>query len=78
MPRLGSLDPTRDDDQTRSSRHERLCPFLVIAAAIEKFKIDIRHPHDVGSCGKRIHLIEVAGLVPDQIGAAIRIEGDRR
>ena len=76
VPGLGSIDPARNDDQTCTSRNKRPRPFIVAAAAIEKFKIDIRHPHDVGGGGKCIHLIDVARLVPDQVGPAIRIEGD--
>ncbi len=78
MPRLGPLDATRDNDEARSGRDHRLCFFPVIAAAIEKLKIDIRHPHDVGHGAKRIHPIDIAGLVADQIGPAVRIKGDRR
>ena len=74
VPRPSSLDPARDDDQARSRRNERLRPFPVVAPAIEILKIDIRHPHDVGGAGKRIHPIDVARLVPDQVGPAIRVD----
>ena len=76
VPRLSSLDSARDDDEARTCRDQRLRLSRVVAAAIEKFEIDIRHPHDVGGGGKCIHLLDIARLVPDQLGPAIRIERD--
>jgi hypothetical protein len=42
---------------------ERFCHSRAIAAAVQEFKIDIRHPHDGCDGGKPIDTIDIAGFV---------------
>jgi len=76
MPRLSALDPARDDHNTCARLDQRLGLSRTVATAVQKFKVDIRHPHDVGGGDKRIHPIDVAGLILHQIRPAVRIKGD--
>jgi len=39
-----------------------LRPFAVVTAAIKKFKVDIRHPHDIGGGANAFILIDIADL----------------
>ncbi len=76
MPCLRPSNSTRNDDQTCTRLNQRVGRSRIIATAIQKFKVDIRHPYDVRDGGRCIHSLDVAGLVPDQLGPAIRIEGN--
>src|ERR1700704_5024224 len=76
MPGLGAFDSAGNYDEACTSLDERLRFWRVVATAVQKFKVDVGHSNDVGDSSKRFHPVDVAGLVLDQIGPAVRIEGD--
>ena len=59
-------------------RQQRARALLIRLLAKEILEIDIRHLDEIGAGGKRAHARAIGRLVLDQIGPAVRIEGDRR
>ncbi len=76
MPGLCPPCAARDDHQAGARRDQGRRPARGVLGAVQIVEVDVGHAHDVCGLGEGGHALDVAGLVPHQVGTAVRIERD--